>query len=131
MAVSPHLLQVLVMVVFATLCVSVGETILSVGMKQVETSGKSGMAFLGAALTNRSVVGGTLLMMAYFGLYAKALGMADISFVLPITALSYLFVAFMAHFWLRENVTPTRWAGTLLIFVGVAVVALGERTHSR
>jgi len=115
------------MVLLATVCVAVGETLLSVGMKQVESSGRAGAGFLVDAITNRFVVGGTLLMMAYFGLYAKALGLADISFVLPITALSYLIVALLARYWLHENVTPTRWMGTLLICVGVVVVAFGER----
>ena len=121
-------MSVLLMVLLATICVSAGETILSVGMKQVEAAGRAGTGFLLEAATNRNVIGGTLLMMLYFGLYAKALGLADISYVLPITALSYLFVALLARFFLHEGVTPTRWAGTLLIFVGVVVVAFGERT---
>jgi drug/metabolite transporter (DMT)-like permease len=130
MAFSPRVLTVLTLVVVATICVSIGETLLSVGMKQVEAAGRPGFGIVGAAMTNRLVIGGTLLMMAFFGLYAKALGLAEISFVLPITALSYLFVALMARFILHENVTPTRWAGTLLIFLGVAVVAFGERSSS-
>jgi drug/metabolite transporter (DMT)-like permease len=125
------MVHILVMVLLATVCVSIGETMLSAGMKQVEASGRDGLGFLGAAMTNRLVVGGTLLMMAYFGIYAKALGLADISFVLPITALSYLIVALLARYVLHESVTPTRWVGALLIFVGVVVVAFGERNTTR
>src|SRR6476619_1834906 len=101
---TSRMLPILIMVVIATLCVSVGETLLSVGMKQAEAAGRPGLGLVGAAMTNRLVVGGTLLMMMFFGLYAKALSLADISFVLPITALSYLFVAVMARFILHENV---------------------------
>jgi drug/metabolite transporter (DMT)-like permease len=124
-------LQVVIVVLFATLCVSIGETLLSVGMKQLDKGSHQGAAIILAALTNRYVVGGTLLMMVYFGLYAMALSWAEISFVLPFTALSYLFVACFAHFFLKENVTATRWLGTLIIVLGVVVVGLGERGPKR
>ncbi len=120
-------LQVILVVLFATACVAVGETLLSVGMKQVGKSGAEGFRMLLAAVTNGHVVGGTALMALYFGLYALALSWADISFVLPLTAVSYLLVAFLAKFWLHEGVTPARWAGTALIVIGVIVVGLGER----
>jgi drug/metabolite transporter (DMT)-like permease len=105
----------------------VGETLLSVGMKQTGKSGADGLRFVAAAMTNPYVVGGTSLMMVFFGLYSLALSWAEISFVLPFTALSYLFVACLAKFVLHEGVSPTRWAGTLLIVLGVIVVGIGER----
>lgn len=117
--------QVIAVVLLATVCVAVGETLLSVGMKQVERGRFEGVKYLLAALTNGHVLFGTLLMMVYFGLYAWALGQADISFVLPFTALSYLCVALMAYFFLHEPVTPTRWIGTFLITVGVVIVGKG------
>ncbi len=96
-------------------------------MKKVDAGGHSGIGILKAALLTPQVVFGTMLMALYFGMYAMALGWAEISFVLPFTALSYLFVAIMAKLYLHENVTPTRWMGTLLIILGVIVVGLGER----
>lgn len=120
-------LHVVLVVVLATACVAVGETLLSVGMKQAGKSSPEGFRLVLAAIGNPYVVGGTSLMMVYFGLYSLALSWAEISFVLPFTALSYLFVAFLARFVLHEGVSPTRWAGTLLIVLGVIVVGLGER----
>ncbi len=119
--------KVILVVLLATLFVSVGETLLSVGMKKVDAGGHSGFGILKAALLTPQVVFGTLLMTLYFGMYAMALGWADISFVLPFTAMSYLFVAILAKGFLHENVTPTRWMGTVLIILGVIVVGLGER----
>ena len=78
------------------------------------------------ALLNWAVVCGTLLMAAYFGLYMLALKWADLSFVLPLTAISYLLGAALARFYLHENVTPARWLGALIITAGVVVVGLGE-----
>jgi len=119
--------QVVGVVMFAVICVSVGEGLLSMGMKRVGSGSLSGFRFVFGAATNPLVVSGTLLMMVFFGLYALALSWADFSFVLPLTAASYLFGALFAHYVIHENVTPTRWLGTLIIMAGVVVVGLGEK----
>ena len=119
--------QVIAVVMIAVLCVSVGEGLLSAGMRKVGASNLSGVRFVWAAANNAQVLIGTSLMMVFFGLYALALSWADFSFVLPLTAASYLFGALFAHFYLHEHVTPTRWLGTLVIMVGVVIVGLGER----
>ena len=119
--------QVVAVVMIAVLCVSVGEGLLSMGMKKVGAGGSSGFRMILASAMNGHVLVGTLLMMVFFGLYALALSWADFSFVLPITAASYLFGALFAHYVIHENVTPTRWLGTLIIMAGVVVVGIGER----
>jgi drug/metabolite transporter (DMT)-like permease len=48
---------------------------------------------------------------------------ADVSFALPITALSYVSVALVSRFWLGEAITPWRIAGMAVILVGVILVA--------
>jgi len=109
----------------ATLAVSVGETLLSKGMKETNAVG-SGMWTQLRAVINWPVACGMLLMMTYFGLYMVALKWADLSFVLPLTAISYLLGAVLARFYLHETVTPTRWLGAIIITAGVIVVGLGE-----
>jgi drug/metabolite transporter (DMT)-like permease len=81
-----------------------------------------------AAAANPLVWGGVLLSAAFFGMYLLTLSWADISYVMPFTAISYLFVALMASFWLGEKVTLERWIGTLLIVIGVIIVGFGERS---
>lgn len=117
--------QVIVVVMIAVICVSVGEALLSVGMKSVHTKALEGPRILLAAATDWRVLLGTAFMMAFFGLYALALGWADFSFVLPLTAASFLFGALIAHFFLGETVSVSRWAGTLLIMMGVVIVGRG------
>jgi drug/metabolite transporter (DMT)-like permease len=55
------------------------------------------------------------------------LGWTDVSVVVPVGALSFLFTAFLAQHALGEHVTPQRWAGTILIVLGISLVA---RTQS-
>jgi drug/metabolite transporter (DMT)-like permease len=117
--------KVIGIMLLATVAVSVGETLLSKGMKETNAAGPGTWAQIRAVL-NWAVLCGTALMTAYFGLYMLALKWADLSFVLPLTAISYLLGATMAKFYLHENVTPTRWLGAIIIVVGVIVVGLGE-----
>lgn len=117
--------QVILVVMVSVICVSVGETLLSAGMKQVGRGGHDGLRFLLAALSSWHVLLGTLLMMAFFALYALALAWADLSFVLPLTAVSYVTGALFAQVFLHEPVSLTRWLGAIIITLGVVVVGKG------
>jgi uncharacterized membrane protein len=50
------------------------------------------------------------------------LSWADYSYVQPASSVAYGMSALMAHFLLREVVTPTRWVGVAIICLGVLVV---------
>jgi drug/metabolite transporter (DMT)-like permease len=54
------------------------------------------------------------------------LSWADLSYVLPVTSLGYVLVAFLGGWLLDERITATRWAGILLIMAGVALVGSGS-----
>ena len=115
----------------ATLAVSLGEALLAKGMKETNTVGPGVWSQVRALLTG-PVICGTVLMASYFGLYMLALKWADLSFVLPLTAISYLLGATLARFYLHEQVSPTRWLGAIIITAGVIVVGLGESAgHGR
>ncbi len=116
---------------FWTLTVSMlaqaaGNIMVSKGMKDVSQDGGLLHAAWNAA-QEPWVIGGTLLLMVCFALYTATLSWADLSFVLPVTAFGYVLNAALAHYFLAEPVSATRWTGTILICVGVAVVA---RTQS-
>jgi transporter family protein len=56
------------------------------------------------------------------------LSRADLSFVLPVIATSFVLIALVGHFVLGEHVSGFRWLGILLIFLGVL---LAETTPDR
>jgi drug/metabolite transporter (DMT)-like permease len=70
-------------------------------------------------------LGGVMMALAFFALLG-ALSIYDVSFVVPVTALSYVAGAFGGVVFLREHVTLQRWLGVLLVAVGVALVFLGK-----
>jgi drug/metabolite transporter (DMT)-like permease len=52
------------------------------------------------------------------------LSWADVSVVVPATALTYVVAALGAKYLLNEKVAPLRWAGVLLVCIGVALISL-------
>jgi drug/metabolite transporter (DMT)-like permease len=71
-------------------------------------------------------VGLGLMTLAFFSLLA-VLSIENVSFVVPVTALSYVVGALGGSLFLHERVTPTRWAGVVLVCIGVTLVLLGKR----
>ena len=69
---------------------------------------------------------GICLLIAWLISRMLLLSWADLSYVLPVTAFGYVLNALLGRLFLSENVTPARWAGTLLIMAGVVLVGLGN-----
>lgn len=70
-------------------------------------------------------MGIALMTVAFFSLLG-ALSLYAVSFVVPVTALSYLAGALGSKLFLKEEVSKERWIGVLLVTVGVTLVFLGK-----
>jgi drug/metabolite transporter (DMT)-like permease len=70
-------------------------------------------------------LGIALMAVGFFALLG-ALSIYNVSFVVPVTALSYVAGAFGSKTFLREQVSADRWLGILLVAVGVTLVFLGK-----
>ena len=67
-----------------------------------------------------------LMAIAFFALLG-ALSIENVSFVVPVTALSYAAGAFGGEIFLGEKVSRRRWVGVALVCVGVTVVFIGRK----
>lgn len=118
--------KTLVALAVAIICVSIGDVLLSRGMKQIGALSLAQPRALWKAGTqifsHPSILLGIFCLAVFFFLWLAVLSWSDLSFVLPLTALSYVVTAVLAHYLLGECITPIRWAGTILICVGVALV---------
>ena len=113
-----------------TLCASIGDSLLSRGMKQVGNISLNHLHDLILAVLNPSVALGILLLLGFFASYMTALSWADLTYVLPATSLGYVLLTLIAKFYLHEAVTTSRWIGILLISAGVGFVTQGPAlTH--
>jgi len=108
---------------------SAGELAVTHGMKKAGAPDhlriKPVISFLGRAFRNGWFWVGVPLMALSFYLLMVLLSWEPISLVIPESALSYVVGTLGAKYILKENVNGIRWAGVLLVCVGVAIVAAG------
>ena len=102
-----------------------GDSCLSRGMAAMPAITLAHPASLIAAVFTPWVALGIALLIGFFASYLTALSWADLTFVLPATAFGYVIIALLARFWLNESISIERWAGILLITLGVGFVAHG------
>jgi len=129
-------LKIIVMLAVAVLSQSAGNVLLSKGMKQIAGSDPVVLSRWGAMLlqaaTNPTVLAGAGLFVVFFVLWTVALSRADLSFVLPAVSFEVILNVAFARWFLEEMVSPVRWAGALLIVIGVIlVIRSGHRTFDR
>ncbi len=74
-------------------------------------------------LANKGVWAGSLAYLASLAIYLKALGSGELSFVYPTFASTFVFVALISRFALKEKLGAKRIAGIALVLIGIAVVA--------
>jgi uncharacterized membrane protein len=124
-------LNILLMLVVAVLALAAGETLLAKGMKSVGAASSGWKDEIQKALLSPWIWAGVVLLIVHLLFYMAALGKADLSLVLPLTAASYPLTSLLAQVYLDEKVGLTRWLGTALITAGVAVVGLGDALNRR
>jgi uncharacterized membrane protein len=124
-------MKTLVVLFFAVLCQTLGDVALTKGMKtvgEVNTLNPIELLNIGVQVfTNPFIWLGIAILALFYFLYLAALSWADLSYVLPVTAFGYTLNAVMAKWLLDEQVSLTRWLGTLVICIGVAVVSRTEQ----
>ena len=121
------MLKTFVLVVIAVLIGGTGHVLLSKGMKMVGDLTEASASLVGPmmlrAASSPSLLLGVALQATFFLMYLTLLSRAQVSQVLPMTALDYVVVALLARVVLADAVSPPRWAGIALIVVGVLLVS--------
>jgi len=116
------------MVMFAPL----GNVLLSKGMKGIGSAKTWApgdvLHILFRILSSGYIWLGIACLLSFFIVYMLVLTWADYSYVQPASSFSYAVVATLSYFILGETVPPLRWAGILVICVGVFIVG---HTHPR
>ena len=106
---------------------AVGNLFLTIGMKQEAATLGSPQSYI-AAIFHPLVALGIGLLIVWMLSRMALLSWADLSFVLPVTALGYVLSAVLGRVFLDEQISVRRWAGIVLIVAGVALV--GWKTSS-
>lgn len=98
-----------------------GNSALTHGMHELGQVGNTPFALI-AALFHPWVAIGVALLIVWTFAHMALLSWADLSYVMPVTAIGYVVTAFAGTFFLGEIVSPARWAGIVLITAGVTLV---------
>lgn len=110
---------------FVAICAPLGDSCLARGMTAMPAISMAHPGALIAAVFTPWIALGIALLIGFFASYLTALSWADLTFVLPATALGNVIIALLAKFWLQETISLERWAGIVLITLGVGFVAQG------
>lgn len=118
--------KTLIVMLMAVTAGTIGDILLAKGMKEMgdisamNLRGILNVAF--HALTTPKLIIGTAMLAVFFLLWLAVLSWEDLSVALPMQALNYVLVAFLSQYFLSEVVSPMRWAGTILVCVGVILI---------
>ena len=113
------------------LCAPLGDTCLSRGMTSLPPVTLDHPLSLVSAVFTPWIAVGIAMLIGFFASYLTALSWADLTYVLPATAFGNVIVALLSKFWLHEAISWQRWAGIVLITVGVGFVAQGPSLTER
>ena len=112
---------------------SAGIVLLKKGISQIGEARALTLPEVGRAIkegaTNGKVLLGILFEAIFFAALLILMHKSDISFLWPLTALSFVFATFASIWFLGENVTGVRWAGVVLIMAGAALISYSEHTR--
>lgn len=75
-------------------------------------------------MTNPMILTGLVSMTAGLVIWIAALAQAELSLVFPITSLQYIVTMVAAHYLLGEKINKLKLIGTLLVIIGITLVAL-------
>ena len=96
---------------------------LALGVRHVAAALLSNPLLLIRALFDPLVVLGVAMQILWLLTRMALLSAADLTFVLPVTAVGYVLSTLLGRVFLHEQVSLDRWLGTLLIFAGAVLVA--------
>jgi drug/metabolite transporter (DMT)-like permease len=118
----------LVLIAIIVAATTVGEVLQALGMRHHGEIHDFRPGALGRAaallVRNQYVIGSVVAMAVSFFAYMGLLTIADLSFAVPATAVTYVLETVLAKYVLKENVNWLRWAGASLVICGVALVTL-------
>ena len=84
-----------------------------------------------AGVSNPSLLAGILLEALFFVCLLVLLVESDVSFLWPLTALSFVLTTFAALIFLGEKVSSVRWAGVIFIMIGAALISYSKHAHPK
>jgi drug/metabolite transporter (DMT)-like permease len=127
------MLKLLIILFIGLIFEATGVVLLKKGMDSIgEMKGVSVAEIarvLKAGITSSHILWGIFFEALFFGCLLILLARSDITFLWPLTALSFVMTTLAALIFLGEKVSATRWTGVVFIMIGAAFISYSE--HSK
>ena len=127
--------KLLLILIIGLIFESAGVVSLKIGITQIGDMREVSVAELAkvvkAGVTNVNVLLGVFCEAVFFASLLVLMAKSDISFLWPLTGLSFVFATFAAMWFLHERVSSVRWAGVVLIMLGAALISYSEHAKAK
>jgi drug/metabolite transporter (DMT)-like permease len=127
--------KLLLILIIGLIFESAGVVSLKIGITQIgDMKGVSVVEIVKvvkAGATNVSVLLGVFCEAVFFASLLILMAKSDISFLWPLTGLSFVFATFAAMWFLHERVSSVRWAGVVFIVIGAALISYSEHAKAK
>jgi|ERR1051325_1442722 drug/metabolite transporter (DMT)-like permease len=114
---------------------STGIVLLKKGMSQIDevrtVNAAEILRIIKAGATNAQILLGVFFQALFFICLLILMSKSDISFLWPLTALSFVFATLAAMVFLHEHVSTVRWAGVVFIMIGAALISYSQQSHDK
>ena len=94
---------------------------------EIKINSRSVLRLMGRGFVNPSILAGVFFEAIFFAGLLVLMGQKDISFVWPLTSLSFVMTTVAAILILKEHVSAARWVGVALIMLGAAFITWSEK----
>ena len=114
---------------------STGVVLLKKGMSRIgdveKISVPEVVRILKAGVTSPQILLGVFFEALFFACLLILMSKSDISFLWPLTGLSFVFATIAAWKFLGEQISPVRWLGVALIVIGAGFISYSEKASER
>ncbi len=129
------MVKVLSILLIGLLCESAGIVLLKKGMNTIGEVKHVSVAevarLIKAGVTNPQILLGVFFEALFFASLLILMNESDISFLWPMTGLSFVFATIAAMWFLGEHPTAVRWAGVALIVIGAGLISYSEHAKKK
>jgi drug/metabolite transporter (DMT)-like permease len=126
----------LLIILLVALCFeTIGVILLSKGLRELpgpaNYSPREITRLVGRGFMSKNIVLGIAFEAVFFVGLLLMMSNADVSFVWPLTSLTFVFSTFAAKIYLHEQIDPLRWLGVSLIVCGAGLITYTEKSKER
>ncbi len=127
--------KILVLLLVGLTFESIGIVFLKKGLTQIGevklTSARELGRVIKAGATNPQLLLGVFFEALFFAILLLLLSKSDVTFLWPLTSLTFVFSTIAAILYLKEQVGVMRWIGIALIVLGAGLISWSEKQKEK